>query len=136
MMPMDVIMMRIYERQKTDDPDLYVIVASATNINDPDSQSAEVVFFFNARGNYIGTASISGIDLQNGYLYNFHVNYGCRGMGYGTKIMKYMMTHYSITILSVEPFNKIAINLYKKFGFVEGHSYYENGRKLIAMTKS
>ena len=121
--------------QKTDDPDIFVKVKPSINQNDKESQKAEDVIFFDRKGIMIGSASVSGIDTQSAFLYNLEVLPKYRGMGYGTKIMHYMMMHYSITILSVEPSNKIAINLYKKFGFVEGHTYYENGRKLIAMTK-
>lgn len=118
---------------KTEDPDIFVKVKSSVNPNDTESQKAEDVIFFDHKGIMIGSVSVSGIDTKNAFLYNVEVLPKYRGMGYGTKIMNYMMANYSITILSVEPSNKIAIKLYNKFGFVEGHSYYENGRKLITM---
>lgn len=40
-----------------------------------------------------------------------------RGKGYGTRIMRWMMSHYPIELLNVAKDNKIAKGLYKKLGF-------------------
>lgn len=113
---------------------LKVDTKKTTNTNDPNSKEAVNLTFYNDNKK-IGTASISGIDIDDGFLYNVEVDPNLRGRGYGTAIMDYIMEKYVVNILTVEKSNKIAISLYKKYGFIEDGMYNDNGRSLLVMRR-
>lgn len=47
--------------------------------------------------------------------------------------MEYVLKHYEIGELTVNQTNKIAIELYKKFGFYVDFPFEENGDKMFDM---
>lgn len=99
-----------------------------TNPNDTLSNKAVKLSFYD-KNVKIGEASISAIDTNNGFLYDFEVFKQYRGRGYGRRIMQYIMSHYSVTDLTVDSSNMVAINLYKSFGFKRKQSYYDKVNK-------
>ena len=99
-----------------------------TNPNDTLSNKAVKLSFYD-KNVKVGEASISAIDTNNGFLYDFEVFKQYRGRGYGRKIMQYIMSHYSVTDLTVDSSNMVAINLYKSFGFKRKQSYYDKVNK-------
>lgn len=99
-----------------------------TNPNDTLSSKAVKLSFYD-KNVKIGEASISAIDTNNGFLYDFEVFKQYRGRGYGRRIMQYIMSHYSVTDLTVDSSNMVAINLYKSFGFKRKQSYYDKVNK-------
>ena len=107
-------------------------ITETTNPNDPESDKAVDITFYDG-DNKIGEASVSGIDIKNGFLYNVEVFKKYRGQGYGNDIMDYVLSHYSINELTVEPDNVIAINLYKKYGFKPYKKFKENGKIMLDM---
>lgn len=107
-------------------------ISNTINKNDPISQKAVDIKFYD-KGTQIGEASISAIDTNNAFLYNVEVFKPYRGKGYSHDIMKYCLSHYNINELTVESNNKIAINLYKKYGFKEIKHFDENGKDMIDM---
>lgn len=111
-------------------------IKSTKNPNDPKSQKAVDITFFDNDGNKVGVASVSAIDTDNAFLYNLEVDPKFRGKGYSHSIMKYCLLHWQITELTVEPSNTIAIRLYEKYGFKKHMDWEENGRKLIDMRRN
>lgn len=99
-----------------------------TNPNDTLSNKAVKLSFYD-KNVKIGEASISAIDTNNGFLYDFEVFKQYRERGYGRRIMQYIMSHYSVTDLTVDSSNMVAINLYKSFGFKRKQSYYDKVNK-------
>lgn len=99
-----------------------------TNPNDTLSNKAVKLSFYD-KNVKVGEASISAIDTNNGFLYDFEVFKQYRGRGYGRRIMQYIMSHYSVTDLTVDSSNMVAINLYKSFGFKRKQSYYDKVNK-------
>lgn len=99
-----------------------------TNSNDTLSNKAVKLSFYD-KNVKVGEASISAIDTNNGFLYDFEVFKQYRGRGYGRRIMQYIMSHYSVTDLTVDSSNMVAINLYKSFGFKRKQSYYDKVNK-------
>ena len=92
------------------------LTAKVEKIGDSDSQ-LKLTFFDGDKK--IGKASVCddyyGSKLS--FMYNVEVNSSLRGQGYGTKIVQYMIDKYNVKYLNVAKDNKIAQNLYKKFGF-------------------
>lgn len=103
-----------YTLKKEDEFD--VKVTDTENPNDSLSKKAIKLKFY-IMNNLIGEASISAIDTNNGFLYDFEVKKKYRGKGYGTKILKYILKNYKVTDLTVTTDNDAAIHLYKKCGF-------------------
>lgn len=109
----------------------------ATESNNPnDGQSSKAVELTFYLGNdKVGEAAVSGYDTGAGFLYDLEVVKRFRGKGYSKQILDYVMKNYSVTDLSVADDNKVAINLYEKFGFKlkktfnsNGENGYEKGR--------
>lgn len=106
----------------------------SVNLNDGQSSKAvELTFYLG--NNKVGTASVSGYDTGAGFLYDLEVVKRYRGKGYSKDILEYVMKNYSVTDISVEDSNKVAINLYEKFGFKlkkvfdsNGENGYDKGR--------
>lgn len=113
---------------------LTVKVKNTVNKNDSVSSKAVSLSFYDGN-NKIGIVSISGIDTNEPFIYNLEVFKEYRGKGYSKEIMKYIIDKYNANCLSVRPDNKIAINLYKKFGFKIVQTYYWDKEKLYYMIK-
>ena len=120
-------------KSKTEWPTITTTATTSTNPNDHIDQSAVTLKFFNSEDKEVGEASISGYNTAIPYLYDLEVYSRFRGQGYGNSIMNYIMRNYRVTQLCVEPDNKAAIHLYKKFGFKERSRFTDNGRELIEM---
>ena len=111
-----------------DASDITVKKTDTTNPNDHESNKAIKLSFYKNK-EHIGTVFISGVDTRKGFLYDFKVAKKFRGMGYGTMIMKYVLSNYYVTDLSVDEDNKVAISLYKKFGFKRKQAFYDKSQK-------
>lgn len=74
-------------------------------------------------------------DYQDGevFLTDFEIKPAYRGKGYGSLKLKELIDKYGVNSLSVNPENKIALELYKKFGFKQvGEPYYdENAEETV-----
>lgn len=106
-----------------------------TNPNDKVSSTAVKLAFYNDSNEQIGEASISSVDTEFGFLYDVEVFPPYRNQGYGHAIMDYVLSNYSITELTVEKSNTIAINLYKQYGFVKKMSFMEKSVQMIDMQR-
>lgn len=114
--------------------ELRVEAKESTNPNDGQSSKAvELTFYLG--NDKVGEAGVSGYDTGAGFLYDLEVVERFRGKGYSKQILDYVMKNYSVTDLSVAADNKVAINLYEKFGFklkktfnFNGENGYEKGR--------
>lgn len=121
------------ETAKHSRPKITAKISKTKNPNDGLSSTAVRLWFFNERKEEIGEASASAIDTNTAFLYDVEVFPAYRGKGYGYAIVEYMMEHYPITELTVEKSNKVAISLYKKFGFTKTMEFKENGKNMIDM---
>ena len=105
---------------------------SFENKNDKlSSTGVKLNFFIDTKK--IGEASISGIDSDMPFIYDFEVNKKYRGKGYGNAILDYCIKNYKVNDLSVSPNNLSAISLYKKKGFKKRFMYDDNGEQLMYM---
>lgn len=102
------------------------------NPNDWKSKKAVRIDFYDD-GKKIGTTSISGIDTDEGFLYEVEVFKKYRGKGYGSQIIKYCIDHYPVKELTVETSNEVAIHLYKKFGFKIKKTFKDDGKEFYDM---
>lgn len=50
-------------------------------------------------------------------LINFYIDYKYRNLGYGTKLLKYVVNKYNYCVLGVFEENKKSLNFYLNFGF-------------------
>jgi len=116
-------------------PRLRAEVKETTNPNDTQSQKAVDVTFYDGN-RLIGTASASAINTDSAFLYNVEVVKDQRGKGYGKAIVNHMMTNYPITDLSIAPDNRIAIDMYEKFGFrkIKEFNDYDGTRYVFMQT--
>lgn len=102
------------------------------NPNDPVGKLAHDLTFY-LDGKKIAEISISAVDSNKAFLYNFGVNSKYRGKGYGTAILKYVLSHYKVNELTVDKSNTKAIKLYKRFGFKTGVEFKEDGKTRVDM---
>ena len=103
------------------------------NPNDPVGKEAHDISFYFENGKKFGEISISAVDSNKAFLYNFEVKEEYRGKGYGTEILKYVMRNYKVNELTVDKSNTRAINLYKRFGFKVNMDFVEDGIKRVDM---
>ena len=103
------------------------------NPNDPVGKEAHDISFYFENGKKFGEISISAVDSNKAFLYNFEVKEEYRGKGYGTEILKYVLKHYKVNELTVDKSNTRAINLYKRFGFKVNMDFIEDGIKRVDM---
>lgn len=96
--------------------DLKAKIKTIKNPHD-DKTKAVKIDFYDGSDNHIGEVSISSADTSNGFVYDLEVFEKYRGKGYGRKIMEFVLKNYSITDLTVDLDNTVAINLYKSLGF-------------------
>lgn len=96
--------------------ELQVKVKHTTNPNDEVSDKAVHLSFYDGK-NKVGEVCVSAVDTDQGFVYDLEVFEKYRRMGYGTRIMRYVLNHYEIDGLSVDPSNHAAIDMYKKLGF-------------------
>ena len=89
---------------------------------------------------YIGVWKI----FDEGHITNVAVLPECRGQGYGSILVEKLISYaddekMSLLTLEVRKSNQTAINLYKKYGFLEvglRKNYYEGKEDAILMTKN
>ena len=103
------------------------------NPNDPVGKEAHDISFYFENGKKFGEISISAVDSNKAFLYNFEVKEEYRGKGYGTEILKYVLRNYKVNELTVDKSNTRAINLYKRFGFKVNMDFVEDGIKRVDM---
>ena len=102
------------------------------NPNDPvDSTAHDLAFYYGVTK--IADISISAVNTDEAFLYNFDVNEKYRNHGIGSEILKYVLEQYKINELTVEETNYNAIRLYKRFGFKEYTTFTENKRPMLDM---
>lgn len=102
------------------------------NLNDPvDSTAHDLAFYYGVTK--IADISISAVNTDEAFLYNFEVNKKYRNHGIGSEILKYIMKQYKVNELTVEETNYNAIRLYKRFGFKEYTTFTENNRPMLDM---
>ena len=102
------------------------------NPNDPVGKEAHDLSFY-LDEKKIAEISISAVDSDRAFLYNFEVDKDYRGKGYGTAILRYVLKNYSVNELTVDKDNTRAIDLYKRFGFKVGKEFKEDGKTLVDM---
>ena len=102
------------------------------NPNDPvDSTAHDLAFYYGLTN--VATISISAINSDEAFLYNFEVDEKYRNQGIGSEILKYVLEQYKVNELIVEETNYNAIRLYKRFGFKEYTTFTENKRPMLDM---
>ena len=102
------------------------------NPNDPvDSTAHDLAFYYGVTK--IADISISAVNTDEAFLYNFEVDKKYRNHGIGSEILKYVLKQYKINELTVEETNYNAIRLYKRFGFKEYTTFTENNRPMLDM---
>lgn len=117
-------------------PEVTAVATDTINENDPVSEKAVDLKFFNSNHELIGQSAISAVDTNDAFLYDVEVYPSYRGEGYGNSIVQYCLDNYDVTTLTVEPSNSRAINLYKKFGFIIDEPFEENGIEYLVMKRS
>lgn len=84
----------------------------------------------------VGKVSVTDYNGKfNNFLHGFEVKTQFRGRGYGTLMLMFMISEYNVDTLYVEAKNKIAVHLYRKFGFIVTDSFMKNGNKVNVMTR-
>lgn len=102
------------------------------NPNDPvDSTAHDLAFYYGVTK--IADISISAVNTDEAFLYNFEVDEKYRNHGIGSEILKYVLEQYKVNELTVEETNYNAIRLYKQFGFKEYTTFTENKRPMLDM---
>lgn len=102
------------------------------NPNDPvDSTAHDLAFYYGVTK--IADISISAVNTDEAFLYNFEVNEKYRNHGIGSEILKYILKQYKVNELTVEETNYNAIRLYKRFGFKEYTTFTEKNRPILDM---
>lgn len=102
------------------------------NPNDPvDSTAHDLVFYYGVTK--IADISISAVNTDEAFLYNFEVDEKYWNHGIGSEILKYVLEQYKVNELTVEETNYNAIRLYKRFGFKEYTTFTENNRPMLDM---
>ena len=124
--------------------DLKAKIKTIKNPHD-DKSKAVKIDFYNEDEKHIGEVSISSADTNSAFVYDLEVFTEYRGKGYGRKIMEFALKNYSITDLTVDLDNTVAINLYKSLGFkikqkwkdpTSGKTVYWMVRKATAVKES
>ena len=85
---------------------------------------------------HIGEASVCGILDDAAFLYDFVVYPEFRGKGYSKEMLQFMIDTYDIKQLYVKKTNTIAVNLYKKFGFIVDDEIENDGEIELVMNRS
>lgn len=102
------------------------------NPNDPvDSTAHDLAFYYGVTK--IADISISAVNTDEAFLYNFEVDEKYWNHGIGSEILKYVLEQYKVNELTVEETNYNAIRLYKRFGFKEYTTFTENNRPMLDM---
>ena len=102
------------------------------NPNDPvDSTAHDLAFYYGVTK--IAGISISAVNTDEAFLYNFEVDEKYRNHDIGSEILKYVLEQYKVNELTVEETNYNAIRLYKRFGFKEYTTFTENKRPMLDM---
>ena len=102
------------------------------NPNDPvDSTAHDLAFYYGVTK--IADISISAVNTDEAFLYNFEVDEKYRNHDIGSEILKYVLEQYKVNELTVEETNYNAIRLYKRFGFKEYTTFTENNRPMLDM---
>lgn len=114
------------------DEKLDVYRKTSENPNDPVGKEAHDLAFY-LDNTKIADISISAVDSNKAFLYNFEVKKSYRGKGYGSAILKYVLSHYKVNELTVDKSNTRAIKLYKRFGFKTGIEFKEDGKTRVDM---
>ena len=83
---------------------------------------------------HIGEGSVCGVKDNNAFLYDFVVYPEFRGKGYSKEMLQHMIDNYDLKQLYVDQDNTIAINLYKKFGFIIDDKVNDDGKPAYSMT--
>ena len=111
---------------------IHIYMDESENPNDPVGKVAHDLSFYLDKEK-IGEISISAVDSDRAFLYNFTVSSKYRNRGYGTGIMKYVMSRYKVNELTVDESNVSAIRFYKRFGFKIVMRFTEGGKKRVDM---
>lgn len=114
------------------DEKLDVYRKTSKNPNDPVGKEAHDLAFY-LDDIKIADISISAVDSNKAFLYNFEVKKFYRGKGYGSVILKYVLSHYKVNELTVAKDNEGAIKFYKRFGFKSCKTFKENKRTMLDM---
>lgn len=90
---------------------------------------------FYDEGTHIGEGSVCGVKDDNAFLYDFEVYPEFRGKGYSKNMLQYLIDTYNLKQLYVNQDNFVAINLYKKFGFVIDDEVEDDGKPAYSMIR-
>ena len=84
---------------------------------------------------HIGEGSVCGVKDDNAFLYDFEVYPEFRGKGYSKEMLQFMIDKYDLKQLYVDQDNTVAVNLYKKFGFVIDGEVDDDGKPAYNMIR-
>ena len=84
---------------------------------------------------HIGEGSVCGVKDDNAFLYDFEVYPEFRGKGYSKEMLQFMIDKYDLKQLYVDQDNTVAVNLYKKFGFVIDGEVDDDGKPAYNMVR-
>lgn len=85
-------------------------------------------FEFKVENMWAGNADIYEED-DGIYLANLYIHPQYRNQGIATKVLEHLIKEYRVNTLVVAKDNEVAINLYKKFGFVVEEEYFSDELK-------
>ena len=103
------------------------------NLNDFSPFGYKVDFYDGNK--HIGEGSVCGVKDNNAFLYDFEVYPEFRGKGYSKEMLQFMINKYDLKQLYVAQDNTVAINLYKKFGFVIDGEVNDDGKPAYDMVR-
>lgn len=66
----------------------------------------------------IGECQLTHYIKENNFLHSFYIDEFFRNLGYGQEVLRYLIKKYDFEYLNVKESNKVALHIYKKFGFI------------------
>lgn len=101
-----------------------------------DAGNGWIVNFFDG-SQWIGTACTADYNgKEDSFLHSVCVNKPFRGLGWGDKILSYMVSVYGTDTLYVGAENSIAIHLYQKHGFAITETFLHGEKEFKVMRRS
>lgn len=83
----------------------------------------------------IGECMLTHYEKAYDFLYNFVIYEQYRNQGYGQTALLDLINKYNFRYLNVEENNKVALHIYKKFGFKKDCYVNVEGKPMIRMKR-